>query len=86
MSPTSSRDGRRGVWSPAARRRPWALMPPPACAEVEIVRTDWGAMVARDARTGEAWAYHAEQTRTGARWIYRAARLVGAVVRWRATR
>ena len=82
MRPTSSREGRRGIWSPEARRRPWAHRPPPACAEVVISRTEWGALCARDPLTGETWAYHAEQTRTGARWIYRAARRVGAVVTW----
>lgn len=63
-------------------RRPWAHRPPPAVAEVVIERTDWGALCARDAATGEAWAYHSRADRDGARWIYRAARRVGAVVTW----
>lgn len=65
-----------------SRRRPWAHRPPPACAEVVIARTEWGALSARDSATGETWAYHARSDRDGARWIYRAARRVGAVVTW----
>ena len=75
----------RAAAVPGPARRPWAHRPPPACAEIVIERTEWGALSARDAATGEAWAYHARSDREGARWMHRAARRVGAVVTWGAT-
>lgn len=62
-----------------ATRRPYSGR----CAGVlEIARTPWGALCARDSATGEAWAYHHRSDRAGARWIWRASRRLAVAVRW----
>lgn len=62
-----------------ASRRPYAGR----CAgRLEIARTPWGALCARDTATGEAWAYHHRGDRAGARWMWRACRRLAVTVRW----
>lgn len=73
---TTTRERWAHVWRCA---RPYAGR----CAgRLEITRTPWGALCARDTATGEAWAYHHRSDRAGARWMWRACRRLAVVVRW----